>query len=62
MPNAFDEFDTPNAFDEFDSPIVAPVAAPARKLSLAEQTAMREAQARNARVMRIIPGTGFLSQ
>jgi hypothetical protein len=61
MPNAFDEFDTPNAFDEFDSPIVAPVAVPARKLSLAEQTAMREAQARNARVMRIIPGTGFLS-
>ncbi|CAB5228700.1 hypothetical protein UFOVP1545_17 [uncultured Caudovirales phage] len=61
MANAFDEFDAPNAFDEFDSPIVAPVAAPARKLSLAEQAAKREAQARDARVMRIIPGTGFLS-
>ena len=60
MANPFDEFEEPNPFDEFDSPIVAPAVAPKRKLTPADQAALRNAQARNANVMRFIPGTGFL--
>ena len=59
MANEFDEFDSQNPFDEFDSPAIAPRVS-AKKLTLADQAALREAQARNANVMRLIPGTGVL--
>lgn len=46
---------------EFRARAEAEQAAAVPRSSLADRAAMREAQARNARVMRIIPGTGFLS-